>query len=43
MLALALFVLVVVANIVIANWMLDRELKLGRPNESAGGLFNRKW
>lgn len=43
MLMLALFVLVVVANMAIANWMLDREQRIGRPGESAGGLFHRKW
>ena len=43
MLEVVLAVLVVVANMVIANWMLDREQKIGRLGESAGGLFNRKW
>lgn len=38
-----LVALVVVGNVVIANWMLDREQKLGRSGESAAGLFNRKW
>jgi hypothetical protein len=36
-----LLVLVVVANMVIVNWMLDREQKSGR-TESAAGLFMRK-
>lgn len=38
-----LFLLVVGANMVIANRMADRERKIGRTGESTGGLFNRKW
>ena len=42
MIEIILLIVLVVANMVIANWMLGRDERTGKPGSTAAGVYNRK-